>query len=761
MKIFKKKEKKDGDEHNGRVNVFFKSSLSFLKTQIVPIICTIAIVLSFLYLSDNQKSNRLLASFRNRYKLGDLINENIYAPTYISYIDEERTTELREEQTKNVSPIFMRSFVKTENNIINVNTIFDSFLTTKDEARRTRNNLDLNIGNDFIDYVFSKPNAWKETFVSLGKESAKNVVENGLFDKKQLDDCEEKGYTEIIVVDTLPSINDDLHLEHRKIRSSYVKERLDNLLQPFFNEYKGTYNNIEMSSAICTLLKLILTPTVEYDKNATNIYIQEIKEKIMPVVVRINKGELIIQKDTVVTQNTLNQLKKISESATKYNVNQKVMMVVFMVVLIIAMYIYFLTALKNNSRKSIFINIIFISFAIFVFVFTLIRPWVAFLGVSTYDLFIPQFFVPLLIFMLTGKRNISICTALMISGVLSFFPFSGSYSLIRYFTSGVFSILFLYYTPSKFEKILNYLLVFVLDQFVTLVTLAMEGFGFKSVLVGVFVTSVVFIIGQVLVVIASVILEKTLNLPTPNRLTELYNLKTPLLEKFEQTCPGSYDHVMAVEKLAEAASDALHLNTPLVKLASLYHDVGKMEHPLYFIENQIEGNKHDDISAELSVAMIRSHVTLGVRMAKEAHLPDEVVDIIGQHHGNDTINYFYYEAQRNMEAKGGQKEDVNESNYAYRAQPPQTKEAALVMLADISEAATRSAKKSYAKKNETINEDVIHKLIHSLFMQKIENQQLTDSGLTIGDINVIENVFTTKLVGINHSRIEYKKPDEK
>ena len=148
-------------------------------------------------------------------------------------------------------------------------------------------------------------------------------------------------------------------------------------------------------------------------------------------------------------------------------------------------------------------------------------------------------------------------------------------------------------------------------------------------------------------------------------------------------------------------------------------------------------------------------------MARDAHLPQEVIDIIGQHHGNDTINYFYYEAQRNMETQGGQKEDVNEADYAYRAEPPETREAALVMLADISEAATRSAKKSFRMKNEVLNEEAIHKILNGLFLSKIKNGQLTDSGLTLGDMATIEDVFTTKLVGINHSRIEYKKPDEK
>ena len=761
MKLFRKREKNDSAKRDEGKKLLKRCTSSF-RYHLIPVLCIVLILFSFLYLSDNQKSNRLLASFKNRYKLGDLVSENVYAPVNISYIDEEKTAELREEITKDASPLFMKSFMQTENNIVKVNAVFDSFTKTREDARNVRARYKLDsIGDDFIKYIFSNTSAWRTTFASLGKEGAKNILENGLFDGKQLNLCKEKGYSKIIVVDSLPTLKNDLVFDHKSIEECYYIEDIDKQIKPFFNEYKGTFNIQEITSAISTIYKLILTPNVEYDKDATNLYIQELKEKVYPVVVRISRGELIIQKDTVVTQNTLNQLEKISKSSSTYSLNQKVMMVVFIAAILVAMYIFFLYAMRKDKRKYLYLNIIYISSAVFIVFTTIAKPWFAFLGISTYDLLIPQFFVPLLVYMLTTKRSLGLGTTIMIAGVLSLFPFSGSYSLIRYFISGVLSVMFLYYSPSKLEKFMNYVLVFVLDQFITLVTLAMEGFAFKSVLLGVFIAAIVFIIGQVLVVLFSLILEKVLNLPTPSRLTELYNHKTPLMEKFEQTCPGSYDHVMAVEKLAEAASDELHFNTPLVKLASLYHDIGKMEHPLYFVENQTEGNKHDDISTELSVAMIRSHVTLGVKMARDAHLPQEVIDIIGQHHGNDTINYFYYEAQRNMETQGGQKEDVNESDYAYRAEPPETREAALVMLADISEAATRSAKKSFRMKNEVLNEEAIHKILNGLFLSKIKNGQLTDSGLTLGDMATIEDVFTTKLVGINHSRIEYKKPDEK
>lgn len=755
MKV-KNKDKKKKDQ-SSTVKTRYKKFKAFITPIIVPIICIAAVVSSFIYLVQNHVSNRVVASFENRYKIGDLVNDNVYAPVSITYIDEEETETLRNKKVALSTPIFTRSFIKTQNNIVRANTVFDTFSLDETNAKNSFSKMDFIVSDKIINNVYSKTESWRRVFVQLGKEVANKIISDGLFDNTELYDMSRSGFKTIVVYEDDTYDMRMVDKVYKSIPFCYTPQRLKEQIAPFFMQYHGPYGDDEMRDIISLLISDIILPNVEYNREATNIYFQEVKESVPNVVVEIKKGDLIVQKDTVVTTKTISLLSKISEGSARYTTIQRIVIIIFIVATLLTAYLILNIWLKDNDRKKLYMNLFFISLALYIIILSVAQPLLSFIKIATYDLLIPMFIVPLMLSLLTGNKKIGYLAAGTVAAILEFFPFSGIYSVIRYFLSGVLSVTFIYYTNSRMEKMMNYLLVLVLEQFVSIITLALEGFVFIGVLKGVFASGVVFIIGQVFVVLSCVLFEKAFNLPTVNRLYELINKKTPLLERFEQLCPGSYDHVMSVQKIAEAASDALNLNTPLVKLASLYHDVGKMEHPQYFIENQTEGNKHDVISAELSVAMIRSHVTLGVRLAKEAHLPQEVIDIIAEHHGNDTINYFYYEALHNKEISGGQKEDVNESDFAYTAEPPKTKEAALVMLADISEAAVRSVKKARIMKGEDINESVIRKTIHSLFMAKIEKHQLQNCNLSLAEMMTIEDVFTAKLEGVHHSRIEYKK----
>lgn len=739
----------------------YKKIIAYIKMAFIPALCIASVVSSFIYLAQNHVSNRVVASFENRYKIGDLVNDNVYAPVSITYIDEEETEVLRNKKVASSTPIFTRSFIKTQNNLVRANTVFDTFSFDEENAKISFHKMDFIVSDKIINSVYSKTESWRRVFVQLGLEIANNIINDGLFDNTELYDISKAGFKTIVVNEEDTYNVRKIDKVYKSISFCYTSQRLKEQIAPFFMQYHGPYGDAEMMSTIASLIGSILLPNVEYNRDATNIYFQEVKESVPNVVIEIKKGDLIVQKDTVVTPKTISLLSKISEGSARYTSVQKTVISVFIATILVTAYFILGIWLKNNYRKTLYINMFYISIALYIVIISVAQPLLSFIKIATYNLLIPMFIIPLMLSLLTGSRKIGYLASGALAAILEFFPFSGIYSVIRYFLSGVLSVTFIYYTNSRMEKMLNYLLVLFLEQFVAIITLALEGFVFIGVLKGVFTSGVVFVIGQAFVVLLCALFERVFNLPTVNRLNELINTKTPLLERFEQTCPGSYDHVMSVQKIAESASEELNLNTPLVKLASMYHDVGKMEHPQYFIENQTEGNKHDVISAELSAAMIRSHVTLSVRLAKEAHLPQEVLDIIAEHHGNDTINYFYYEALHNKEISGGQKEEVNESDFAYTAEPPRTKEAALVMLADISEAAVRSVKKSRIMKGEDINEAVIRKTIHSLFMAKIEKHQLENCDLSLAEMMIIEDVFTSKLEGVHHSRIEYKKdPDD-
>ncbi|MDR1107614.1 MAG: HDIG domain-containing protein [Spirochaetaceae bacterium] len=237
-------------------------------------------------------------------------------------------------------------------------------------------------------------------------------------------------------------------------------------------------------------------------------------------------------------------------------------------------------------------------------------------------------------------------------------------------------------------------------------------------------------------------LEHLLNAVTIFRLIELSDLNSPILKRLFTVAPGTYSHSVMVANLAESACQEIGANALLARVGAYYHDIGKMEQPDYFVENQTVYNKHDDIAPRLSATVIRSHVKLGVEKARCLGLPEEVTDIIAEHHGNSVISWFYHEALK-------RESQVNMEDFTYPGSPPRSRESAVVMLADVTEAAVRTLKKPSASK--------LEKFIQELIMAKVEHGQLAESELTFRDLETIKNAFVRVLAGYYHSRIEYPK----
>ena len=246
-------------------------------------------------------------------------------------------------------------------------------------------------------------------------------------------------------------------------------------------------------------------------------------------------------------------------------------------------------------------------------------------------------------------------------------------------------------------------------------------------------------------------LEHALNAATSFRLMELSDLNAPVLRRLFTAAPGTYSHSIMVANLAEAACQEIGANFLLARVGAYYHDLGKMENPEYFVENQSNYNCHDDMAPRLSATVIRSHVKLGVEKARQLGLPKEVIDIIGEHHGNSVITWFYDKALK-QEDGNSKKSAVNTDDFRYPGSPPRSRESAVVMLADVTEAAVRTLDKPNAVK--------IEKFIQELFSRKQEHGQLEQSELTFRNLEVIKNAFVQVLAGYYHSRIEYPKLEE-
>jgi cyclic-di-AMP phosphodiesterase PgpH len=238
-------------------------------------------------------------------------------------------------------------------------------------------------------------------------------------------------------------------------------------------------------------------------------------------------------------------------------------------------------------------------------------------------------------------------------------------------------------------------------------------------------------------------LEILMNTASVFRLMDLSDLNNPLLRNMCVNANGTYQHSLMVAQLAEAACKSIGTNALLARVASYYHDIGKIDQSEYFVENQRGVNKHDDLNPSLSVSIIRSHVKKGIEKAHQLHLPEQIVTIISEHHGNSVISFFYTEAK-------SKDPTLKPEDFSYSGNPPSTKVSAVVMLADTVEAACRTLE----------NPSVIRleKFIHFLINAKIEAKQLDNCNLTFRDISKIKEAFVQILVGFYHSRIEY--PDQ-
>lgn len=241
------------------------------------------------------------------------------------------------------------------------------------------------------------------------------------------------------------------------------------------------------------------------------------------------------------------------------------------------------------------------------------------------------------------------------------------------------------------------------------------------------------------------LIESMFGVTTSIKLLELSNPNQPLLKKLMLEAPGTYHHSVMVGNLGEAAAEAVGADGLIVRVGAYYHDIGKIKRPYFFTENQFNGeNPHDKISPTLSALIITSHVKDGVEMATEAKLPPMIIDMIAQHHGNSLISYFYQKAKETDE-------EVREEDYRYEQPKPQTKEAAILMMADTVEAAVRS------KTGATPGQ--IEGFIRTLIKGKLNDGQFDECDLTFKDLDKIAETFGRVINGIYHKRIEY--PAEK
>ena len=240
------------------------------------------------------------------------------------------------------------------------------------------------------------------------------------------------------------------------------------------------------------------------------------------------------------------------------------------------------------------------------------------------------------------------------------------------------------------------------------------------------------------------VLERVSGITTPMHLLELASPDHPLMRELITEAPGTYSHSVIVGNLADAAAREIGADALLARVGSYYHDIGKIKRSSFFVENQPRGfDGHKKLKPNLSALIITAHVKEGVDLAGEYHLPEEVTEIIRQHHGTSLIRYFYARALQEGDKTGA----VSESRFRYQGEKPQSKEAAVVMLADAIEATAKSLDKPTPVK--------LDQLTRSLIKERLDDGQLSDSQLTLGDLDKITKAFVRILSAMHHERLEY------
>jgi putative nucleotidyltransferase with HDIG domain len=338
------------------------------------------------------------------------------------------------------------------------------------------------------------------------------------------------------------------------------------------------------------------------------------------------------------------------------------------------------------------------------------------------------------------------CTFSLLMSLFCTVIFRGNPALfLFYFLSGMFATWLMNSAQNRQDIVwafIPHLIAHLVLWFGVTLLVGADSAEYPGEIVALFVNSIATL--SLLFAVAPV-LEVVFSHTTRFRLMELMNLDQPLLQELMLTVPGTYHHSLLVANLVEAGAKAVGANSLLCKVGALFHDIGKVQYPDYFIENQLGGvNKHDKLAPSMSVLILSSHVKKGVEIARANKLGDEIVDIIEQHHGTRLMGYFYQKAL----AVG---ESPRQEEYSYAGPKPQSKEAAIVMLADVAEASTRTLSDPTPARIA----GHIDKILKGVFAEG----QLDDSELTFQDLHKLGESFTRILTGLFHQRIVY--PDAK
>lgn len=529
---------------------------------------------------------------------------------------------------------------------------------------------------------------------------------------------------------------------------------LSQAVQWHFSQSESTTTQIELLSTVSPhitvlqrsvigeVLAAFITPTMIVDPEATKARQQAAARRVAPVIGTMYPGEIIVRSGDIVTAHEMDQLKALGLETGSAGWQGALASGVFSALILTTLF-WFLHAFHPrflaNPRLLLLIDasiLVSVAGSRFLTNGHVVLPF--FLPVAAASIFAASLTTPeaaiaiaLAVAILAGwvtSNSFEVTMYYFLTGAVGTLAIQPLRSLKQFIYAGLYVMLFGMLTSLAFALIdraydatalREYLFAAVFNGFLSS-TLALGGFALLSGYFGI---------------------------TTTLQLLELGQPSHPLLRRLMARAPGTYNHSLILASMMEHAADEIGMNALVAKICALYHDVGKTQNPLCFAENQLgQGNIHDDLRPEESARIIRGHVGQGLKLAHQHRLPRFVLDAIAEHHGTTQIAYFLHRAREQSEGH------VDASQFTYGGPKPQTKESALLMLADVCESTVRATPDhSPAGIRETVDR---------IFRDRIESGQLDESPLTLHDIEVAREAFLSVLNGLYHPRVEYPEAEQ-
>ncbi|WP_462412259.1 HD family phosphohydrolase [Neobacillus sp. Marseille-QA0830] len=648
--------------------------------------------------------------------------------------DKQSTEAKRQEERDQVKPVYTLKNEYTQNRVDLISSIFETAVE---------------VNNQIADELKKQEGGLLEgdqTFVS-----GPSVSEKAARLKDELTDTVSKQLPEQVFTALVQASNDELSIAkdltvtaiNNAMTRRIPSDQVENAKKRVEEELKYTTLNDNLKLASIELGRYAIVQNEFYDSGKTEELRRQAAENVEPV--KILQGQIIVEQGDLINQEIYRQLKLVGLISNAKSLKPFFGLLILIMVVLSAIYHYFHQMNTSPEKRQTHLLLYGMIFLVSIVIMKMISilggySWLGYLYPAAMGGMLIKILIDEKLSILTSIVFAVCGSVLFNEGVTGTFNFSeGIYVLF----SALAAILFLSKQNQR-SKILQAGLFAALVNLLSIAVLLFLPNGqYSGQEYGNFVvTALVSGVGSAVLTIGLLpFFEASFGILSTMKLIELSNPNHPLLKKILMEAPGTYHHSVMVANLAESACEAIGANGLLARVGSYYHDIGKTKRPNFFIENQMHhDNPHDRLPPDKSASIIIAHVTDGVAILKKFHLPREIVEIAEQHHGTTLLKFFYHKALQ-MDP------DTKEEDFRYPGPRAQSKESAVVGIADSVEAAVRSLSQP--------TPELIESLVKKIVADRLQDGQLNECDLTIREIETVSHTLCETVKGIFHSRIEY------